>query len=132
MSTPPFIDTVHAAELLQIAQDGVLDLVRDGTLKTYGGRVSNPFVRSADVMALASERGVTDTGTERKRVKSPSARIRTRLTADARWSDVSEDDIRDWAKRTDPAGKQAGRKAALMARERLDTLLRVLAEVEPE
>ena len=128
MSMPVFIDSVHAAELLQISQDTVLDLVSEGKLRTYGGKAANPFLRSADVMALAPQLGVSDMEPQPKRVKSASARVRQRIMADARWSDVSEEDIKDWARRTDPASKQAARKAAVTARERLLTLLRVLDE----
>jgi hypothetical protein len=128
MVTPAFIDSVHAAELLGVSQDAVLDLVKEGKLHTFGGRASNPFLRSAEVMALAPQLTTGEPSPQPKRVKSASARVRQRLTADARWSDVSEDDIRDWAGRTDAAGKQAARKAATAARERLALLLRVLDE----
>lgn len=129
MSTPAFIDSVHAAELLRTTQDAVLDLVKEGRLRTYGGRASNPFVRSADVLALAPQLGVQEGSEPARRTKSPSARVRTRLTADARWSEVSEQDIRDWAARADPASKQAARKAAVLARERLQSVLRSLDEL---
>jgi hypothetical protein len=128
MTMPAFIDAVHAAELLRVSQDAVLDLVKEGKLHPFGGRAGNPFLRSAEVMALASQLGVDEAGPQPRRVKSASARVRTRLTADARWADVTEDDIRDWAARTDAAGKQAARKAARTARERLETVLRVLDE----
>jgi hypothetical protein len=128
MTTPAFIDSVHAAEMLGLSQDAVLDLVKEGKLRTFGGRGNNPFLRSADVMALAPQVRPADAGPQPKRVKSASARVRQRVTADARWSDVTEADIRDWAARTDAPGRQAARKAANTARERLELLLRILNE----
>lgn len=130
MSMPVFIDAVHAAELLRVSPDTLLDLIAEGRLRTYGGKAANPFLRSADVLALAPQLGVSELDEEPKRVKSPAARVRQRLTADARWSDVSEDDIREWARREDPASREAGRTAARTALERLSALLSVLEDAE--
>jgi hypothetical protein len=128
MGTPIFIDSVHAAELLGVSQETVLDWVSEGKLRAYGGRPSNPFVRSPDVMVLASEMGLGPREDRPRRVKSGSARVQTRITADARWSEVSDDDIREWAVRADSTRKQAAMQAVAVARERLEALLRVLEE----
>lgn len=130
MVAPTFIDAAYAADTLHVPLDAILDLVRDGRLRTYGGRASNPFLRSADVAALASELGLgADVEAEApRRVKSPSARVQQRITADARWGDVSEEDIRDWASRADDARLHAARKAARTAIERLSFLLQVVDE----
>lgn len=130
MPTPTFIDAAYAADSLHIPVETILELIRDGRLKTYGGRVSNPFLRAADVSTLAAELGLGE-GEEHeapRRVKSPSARVQQRITADSRWGDVTEDDIREWVQRADPTRVQAARKAARVASDRLDTLLRVLDE----
>lgn len=132
MSTPltrfAFIDAVHAAELLRVSTERVLDWIAAGKLKAYGGKPSNPFLRSADVAALIDELGVAE-DTPVRRTKSASAKVQARLTADARWGDVSEDDIKEWAARADPARRQAARTAAMTARDRLETVLRALDEV---
>lgn len=128
MNVPVFIDAVHAAEMLHVSQDAVLDLVKQGRLRAYGGRASNPFLRSADVSALVPEFHVPDESAAPRRVKSASARVRQRLTADARWADVTEEDVRDWADRSDRAARQAARTAALTAQERLGWVLRILDE----
>lgn len=130
MATPAFIDAAYAADSLHVPLDTILDLVRQGRLRTYGGRASNPFLRSADVSALAVELGL---GADQqddapRRVKSPSARVQQRITADARWGDVSEGDIRDWASRADRIRLEAARKAAGVATQRLEMLLKVLDE----
>jgi hypothetical protein len=123
-----FVDSVHAAEVLHVTQDAVLDWIDAGKLKAYGGKPTNPFLRSSDVAALAAELGVSDDEPP-KRSKSASAKVQQRVTADARWSDVSIDEIRDWARRADSARRQAARTAALTARQRLDNLLSILEEL---
>ena len=131
MSTPltrfAFIDAVHAAEILHVSQDTIVDWVQAGKLRAFGGKPANPFLRSADVAALAEELGV-DSGEPARRTKSPSAKVQARLTADARWSDVTLEEIRDWARRAEPERRQAARTAATTARERLADVLRVLEE----
>lgn len=129
MVAPVFIDAAGAAELLHLPIDAVLDLIREGRLRTFGGKAANPFVRSADVAVLAAELGVSAAeAAAPKRIKSASARVQTRLTADARWADVTESDIRDWARRTDPARRRAAKTAAGTAIERLRTVLQALEE----
>jgi hypothetical protein len=123
-----FIDAVHAAELLQVSTDTIVDWVAAGTLRAYGGKPTNPFLRSADVAALIAELGVAAEEPP-KRTKSASARVQARLTADARWSEIAESEIRDWEARADPARRQAARTAAMTARARLDLLLEILTEL---
>lgn len=122
---PAFIDVVHAAEILQVSQDAVLDWIAAGRLKSVGGKATNPFLRSSDVAALRDEIGVLPDQSP-KRTKSATARVQTRLTADARWSDITEADLEDWVKRSDPARRQAARTAARLARARLESLLQLL------
>ena len=123
----PFIDSVHAAELLHVTQDTILDWVGEGKLQPYGGKPTNPFLRSGDVLALAEALGV---GADEppKRTKSASAKVQQRITADARWADVSLEEIREWVKRADRARRQAARSAAMTARQRLENLLKTLDE----
>jgi hypothetical protein len=123
-----FVDSVIAAEVLHATQDAVLDWVRDGTLKAYGGKPSNPFLRSKDVGALIEKLGIVEE--EPKRTKSPTAKVQTRITADARWSDVSVDDIYLWVSRADESRRQAAKSAAETAQHRIATLLTALAAQE--
>jgi hypothetical protein len=133
MTTPlqnfAFVDSVIAAEALQVTQDTVLDWVREGKLKAYGGKPANPFFRSADVATLLQELGVPE-DMPAKRTKSPSARVQARITADARWSDISVADIEDWVRRADSSRRHAARSAALTARQRLDKLVEALEALE--
>jgi hypothetical protein len=128
VSTPVFIDSFYAADLLHVSQEAVLDLISEGRLQTYGGRASNPFLRSAEVIALAPSLPAPPDAEPPRRVKSATSRVRQRITADARWSDIAEDDIRDWARRTDAPARQAARTAAAGAIDKLNMLLRLLDE----
>ena len=121
---------MHAAEVLHVSQDTVLDWIKAGKLRAFGGKATNPFLRSSDVAALAEELGVNSEEAPR-RTKSATAKVQARLTADSRWSDVSEAEIRDWARRADQAHRQAARTAVVAARERLAEVLRALDE-EPQ
>jgi hypothetical protein len=128
--TPAFIDAGYAAERLGVPVETVLDWVAGGKLRTYGGRATNPFLRSAEVLAIGSELGLPKEVEVPRRVKSVSAKVQTRITADARWSDVSDDDLREWASRADPTRRQAARKAATAAKLKLETMLAVLDDLE--
>lgn len=130
MSTPVFIDTANAAEMLQLSPDAMLDLIRSRKLRTFGGHTSNPFVRRADIQSLVAELGVAPPAETTRKIKSASSRVQTRLTADARWTDVTESDIADWASRADPQRRLAARTAARMALEKLSVVLQVLDEAE--
>jgi hypothetical protein len=132
VSTPierfAFVDSVHAAEFLHVTPEAVLDMISAGRLRPFGGKPSNPFLRSADVAALAEELGVSAEPTPR-RTKSPTARVQARLTADARWADIGEHDLREWVARSDDARRSGARAAALVARQRLDLLIAILDEM---
>lgn len=132
MSTPltkfAFVDATHAAEVLHVTQDTVLDWVASGKLRSYGGKSNNPFLRSADVAALVEEMGLAPDEPP-KRTKSASARVQARLTADSRWSEIGEADIREWARRAEPSRRQAALKAAHIARQRLAVVAAVLEEL---
>lgn len=125
MSVPPFIDAVHAAELLRVPVEQVVDWVTDGRLTGFGGRPGNPFLRSAQVAALAEELGVRAEEAPR-RTRSASARVQQRLTADARWADLSDGDLEDWVRRADPVKRAAAVKVVHEAQERLERLLALL------
>jgi hypothetical protein len=126
--TPAFVDTAYAADMLRIPQDTILGWIDAGKLKTYGGRVDNPFVRTPEVTALAEQLGVAPAVEAPKRSKSASARVQTRLTADSRWKDVTPSDISEWAARADPARRQAARRVAEEARERLEMVMKAIQE----
>jgi hypothetical protein len=129
MSTPlerfAFVDATHAAEVLRVSQEQVLDWVAAGRLRAYGGKPGNPFLRSADVANLLAELGV-DTEESPKRTRSANARVQQRLTADSRWSELTDADVREWVRRADPTRRQAARTTAMKAIGKLHVLLEAL------
>ncbi len=130
MVAPVFIDAAGAAEILHLPLDTVLDFIAEGRLPSFGGKAGNPFLRSADVSLLATELGVNtpEHSVEPRRIKSASSRVQTRLTADARWADVTDSDVTEWVRRADDARRRAGRTAATTAINRLQMLLGALDE----
>jgi hypothetical protein len=122
-----FVDAVIAAEVLQVTRDTVLDWVSSGRLRTFGGKPDNPFFRSADIAQLAEEIGVR-ADEQPRRIKSASAKVQQRLTADSRWSDITTDEIKEWVRRTDSSRRQAARVAAATAIQRLEVVLFELDE----
>lgn len=127
VAIPPFIDSAHAAELLHISPEAVLDLISEGKLTAYAGPPAKPFLRSRDVMALVDESGSTESApVTGKRAKSGYARVQARLTADARWSDIGPGDVEAWLKRSDSSQRLAAKKVALETIARLKELNRML------
>lgn len=125
----PFIDTAFAAEMMGVPQSQILEWIAEGKLKSYGGKERNPFIRSADVEMLASELGRTlSTKKESRAAQNPVRRIQLRLRADARWNEVSETDIAEWARETDLSSRAAAAKVARAAIERLSALLAAVNE----
>lgn len=131
MSSPlerfAFVDATHAAEVLHVSQEQVVDWVEAGRLRSYGGKPSNPFLRSADVIALVSELGIGADEPPR-RTRSANARVQQRLTADSRWSDLTEAELREWVRRADPLRRQAAKITAMHAVGKLQALLHALSE----
>lgn len=127
-----FVDATIAAEALHVTQDTLLDWVKEGRLKTYGGKPGNPFLRSRDVAALAEKLGLPPESEPPRRTKSATARVQTRLTADSRWSEISDDDLREWARRADQARRQAARAVIAAAGQRLQALARALDEADAQ
>ncbi|HZS94592.1 MAG TPA: hypothetical protein VFA78_07335 [Chloroflexota bacterium] len=123
---PPFIDSAHAAEILHITPESVLDLIAAGRLAPFAGPPTKPFLRSADVVALAAEMGAGEEPEPPRRVKSGFARVQTRITADARWGDVSEQDLEEFARRADPAKRVAAAATAAEAMVKLEALIELL------
>lgn len=126
----PFIDASFAAELLGLQTVDVLDLIAAGKLASMGGKDRNPFVRTAQVEQLAREMGrdLDEPPAKRRASQNPVRRIELRLRHDTRWSDVSEADIRLWARSLDEHSRTAARSIAKTALDKLHMLADVIAE----
>lgn len=125
----PFIDATFAAELLGVQTIDVLDFIAAGKLTSYGGKDRNPFVQTVQVEQLAAEMGrdpAVQPSVRKRASQNPVRRVELRLRHDARWSDVSDEDIRVWARGLEPHTRVAARKIATTAVEGLQHVLSIL------
>jgi len=115
-----FMDAGEVAKRLGIDRV-TLDLwVKEGRIKTHRGVGREAFFRSGEVEALYNELHPASelaeavladeldsageaTGPARKK-QDPQMRVYLRLQADAKWFDVSEEDIRLWFQQLAPDG----------------------------
>ncbi len=117
-----FMDAGEAAKRLGVDRV-TLDLwVKEGRIKTHRGVGREAFFRSGEVEALYSELHpaselaeaviadeldsageATSSGPARKK-QDPQMRVYLRLQADAKWFDISEEDIRLWFQQLAPDG----------------------------
>ncbi len=121
-----FMDAGEAAKRLGIDRV-TLDLwVKEGRIKTHRGVGREAFFRSGEVEALYSElyptnelaeavvadeqdsAGETSKGARKK--QDPQMRVYLRLQADAKWYDISEDDIRSWFQQLAPDGYERNKR----------------------
>lgn len=124
----PFIDASFAAELLDVQTADILQWIAEGKLTAFGGKERNPFVRTAQVEALARELGreVKQPSTKRRAADNPVRRVELRLRHDARWNDVSEADIEAWVRDSDQPSRGAARQVAEATLAKLRRLLEAL------
>jgi hypothetical protein len=124
----PFVDASFAAELLGVQPADILEWIASGRLKTFGGKDKNPFVRTAEVEALASELG-RELGAivpKRRAADNPVRRVELRIRHDARWTDITAADIEAWRREQDDHSLAAARSVAQTGRERLEQIIAVI------
>ena len=124
-----FVDSTDAAGRLRVSRDTLYQWVADGRLKTYGGTPKNPFFRSADIETLAEELEVpVEKAIDPKEFirQDPVRKVRTRLTVDAKWNDITSDDLAAWVREVDPIKHEAFRSLAQMVKAKMDEILAVL------
>jgi len=126
--------------------------VRDGRIKAYKGVGRDSFYKAADVDALykslhpedalakaiaEDERDSATTGvpgqpvqlTVRKK-QDPQMRVYLRLQADAKWYDVSEEDILTWFRQLAPDGYERNKKNAQHSIKKLQYLVSLIEEAQ--
>jgi excisionase family DNA binding protein len=124
-----FIDAGEAARRLGIDRVMLEQWVKDGRIKPYRGVGRDLFFRAADVEALynelhpASELAEAIAADEResageapqapvRKKQDPQMRVYLRLQADAKWYDISEEDIRIWFQQLAPDGYERNKRNA--------------------
>ncbi len=131
-----FMDTIEAAAYLHTDRLGVLKLIEEGRLKTFGGKASNPFVRTDEVLKLVETLDLVkdDTLIDPKVIhrNDPVRKLKLRIQQDAKWHEVDEGGMRAWAKELDPVSYERMRQVARDAISQLQKIIQVLDETEAE
>lgn len=142
-----FIDAGEAARMLGIDRVTLDQWVRDGRIKPHRGVGRDSFFRTSDVEALynelhpsvelaeavaADERdsaGEEQKGPVRKK-QDPQMRVYLRLQADAKWYDISEEDIRTWFQQLAPDGYERNKRNAEQTIKKLEYLVSLIEEAQ--
>src|SRR5260370_10924803 len=140
-----FIDAGEAARQLGIDRVTLDQWVRDGRIKPYRGVGKDAFFRVSEVEALYNElhpsseladavaadesesAGEEEKGPARKK-QDPQMRVYLRLQADAKWYDISEDDIRTWFQQLAPDGYERNKRNAEHSIKKLQFLVSLIEE----
>jgi excisionase family DNA binding protein len=140
-----FVDAGEAARRLEIDRVTLDQWIRDGRIKPYRGVGKDVFFRTSDVELLynelhpssdlaeavaADEResaGEEEKGPARKK-QDPQMRVYLRLQADAKWYDISEEDIRTWFRQLAPDGYERNKRNAEHAIKKLQFLVSQIEE----
>ena len=147
-----FLDAGETAKRLGIDRVTLDQWIRDGRIKTHRGVGRDVFFRTSDVDALYNELHPTQelaeavaadeqesasetTGeakpiTPVKRNQDPQMRVYLRLQADAKWYDISEDDIRTWFQQLAPDGYARNKRNAEHTIKKLQFLVDLIDEAQ--
>ncbi|HZU67415.1 MAG TPA: helix-turn-helix domain-containing protein [Ktedonobacteraceae bacterium] len=143
-----FIDAGEAARRLGIDRITLEQWARDGRIRPYKGVGRDMFFRSSDVEELYNElhpaaelaaavaadesESATAEGGEAKgparKKQDPQMRVYLRLQADAKWYDISEDDIRTWFQQLAPDGYERNKRNAQHTIKKLQYLVSLIEE----
>lgn len=151
-----FLDAGETARRLGIDRITLDQWVRDGRIKAYKGVGRDSFFKTAEVTALynelhpaselaaaiaADEResassetgagtGATQTIqlTPRRKQHDPQMKVYLRLQADAKWYDISDEDIRTWFSQLAPDGYERNKRNAEHTIQKLQYLVNLIEE----
>ncbi|GCE04413.1 helix-turn-helix domain-containing protein [Dictyobacter aurantiacus] len=143
-----FVDAGDAARRLGVDRV-TLDLwVKEGRIKTHRGVGRDVFFRAGDVEALYNELHPTaemaqavaedeqETAEEAsparpaRKKQDPQMRVYLRLQADAKWYDISEDDIRFWFQQLAPDGYERNKRNAEHSIKKLQFLIGLIEDAQ--
>lgn len=145
-----FLDAGETARRLGIDRITLDQWVRDGRIKAYKGVGRDSFFKTAEVEALYNELhptaelaaaiaederesagvGVSQTIqlTPRRKQHDPQMKVYLRLQADAKWYDVSDEDIRVWFSQLSPEGYERNKRNAEHTIQKLQYLVSLIEE----
>ncbi len=143
-----FMDAGETARRLGIDRVTLDQWIKDGRVKPHRGVGRDVFFRASDVEALytelhpqaeladavaADERetgetagATTQPGVRKK--QDPQMRVYLRLQADAKWYDISEDDIRSWFQQLAPDGYERNKRNVEHTIRKLQFLVSLIEE----
>jgi excisionase family DNA binding protein len=145
-----FMDAGETARRLGIDRVTLDQWVKDGRIRPHRGVGRDVFFRSSDVEALYTElypkaeladaiadderdsgeaTGATAQPAARKK-QDPQMRVYLRLQADAKWYDLSEEDIRFWFQQLAPDGYERNKRNVQHTIGKLQFLVSLIEEAQ--
>jgi len=140
-----FMDAGEAARRLGIDRITLEQWTRDGRVKAHRGVGKDVFYRSTEIEALynelhpARELAEAVEADEResageplavaavtRKKQDPQMRVYLRLQADAKWYDISEEEIRIWFQQLAPSGYERNKRNAEQTIKKLQYLVQML------
>lgn len=143
-----FIYLPAAAERLGVTRNELLQMVAEGKIKPFTGTGQQAVFRAADIDRLAAELGAGTAATAlteaapveaeaseqaapgRPRRRDPVKLVGTRISQDARWAEISDQDLAAWLDALEPVQFERVRKVAGIAAERIARVMSMLEEQE--
>jgi excisionase family DNA binding protein len=145
-----FMDAGETARRLGIDRVTLDQWVKDGRIKTHRGVGRDFFFRASDVEALynelhphtelaeaiaddereSSENPATVAQPAARKKQDPQMRVYLRLQADAKWFDISEEDIRFWFQQLAPDGYERNKRNVEHTIRKLQYLVSLIEEAQ--
>jgi len=145
-----FMDAGGTARRLGIDRVTLDQWIKDGRIKPHRGVGRDVFFRASDVEALYTElhpkaeladaiaddeRESSETAgaavqTTARKKQDPQMRVYLRLQADAKWYDISEDDIRFWFQQLAPDGYERNKRNVEHTIRKLQFLVSLIEEAQ--
>ena len=142
-----FVDAGEAARLLGIDRVTLDQWIHEGRLKSHRGVGREAFFRTSEIEVLYNElhpsaelaeaveadelesQGIAEKAPSRKK-QDPQMRVYLRLQSDAKWYDISEEDIRIWFQQLAPDGYDRNKRNAEHTIKKLQYLVGVIEEAQ--
>ena len=143
-----FMDAGETARRLGIDRVTLELWVKEGRIKTHRGVGREAFFRASDIEALYKElhpsaelaaavaadesenAGESSPAKTTRKKQDPQMRVYLRLQADAKWYDITEDDIHFWFQQLAPDGYERNKRNAEHTIKKLQYLVSLIDEAQ--
>jgi hypothetical protein len=142
-----FVDAGEVARRMGIDRVTLDQWIKEGRIKPHRGVGRDSFFRSGDVDALYNElhpstelaaaiaedeqdSAATTPQPGVRKKQDPQMRVYLRLQADAKWFDLSEEDIRFWFQQLAPDGYERNKRNAQHTIEKLQYLVSLIEDAQ--